>query len=154
LIGDGRFLGLGLMAPAVDIVPGVHAFVIADGLVGQPDRREVARALRRAVMARVQSAIGARDRLAPFFSGHAEDGAPIRRSRSSHLSFAFEPTSRLLLVLAPHIVERRAPAPWELEYLRTLDIALDGFRELRAGDAGLFTLSPTVNGDDGEDTFL
>src|SRR5690606_8693933 len=26
LIGDGRFLGLGLMAPAADLVPGVHAF--------------------------------------------------------------------------------------------------------------------------------
>lgn len=154
LIGDGRFLGLGLMAPAADIVLSVHAFAIADGLVGQPDPIEVARALRRAVMARVQSTIGMRERLAPFFSGHAEGGAPIRRSRSSHLSFAFDPASQLLLVLAPHLVERRAPAPQELEHLRILDVALEGFRELRAGGAGLLTLSPTANGDDGEDTLL
>jgi CRISPR-associated protein Csb2 len=154
LIGDGRFLGLGLMAPAVDIVPGVHAFAIVDGIVGQPDPLEVARALRRAVMARVKAAIGAFARLDPFFSGHVEDGSPVRRSRSSHLSFAFEPSSRRLLILAPHVVERRAPTPHELEYLRTLDVALEGFRKLRAGSAGLFTLSPTAIGDDGEDMFL
>lgn len=34
LLGDGRFLGLGLMAPARDVVPGAHAFAIADGLAG------------------------------------------------------------------------------------------------------------------------
>jgi CRISPR-associated protein Csb2 len=59
-----------------------------------------------------------------------------------------------LLNLAPHVVERRAPTPHELEYLRTLDVALEGFRKLRAGSAGLFTLSPTAIGDDGEDMFL
>lgn len=154
LIGDGRFLGLGLMVPALDIVPGVHAFAIVNGIVGQPDPIEVARALRRAVMARVQAAIGARAQLDPFFSGHAEDGAPVQRSGSSHLSFAFEPSSRRLLILAPHIVERRAPTPQELQHLRTLDVALEGFRELRAGSAGLFTLSPTAIEDNGEDMFL
>jgi CRISPR-associated protein Csb2 len=143
LLGDGRFLGLGLMAPSEDVVPGAHAFAIAAGLVGQSEPLSVARALRRAVMARVQATVGARERLAPFFSGHAEDGAPIRRSRSSHLSFAFEPDSRRLLILAPHIVERRAPTPQELNHLRTLDVALEGFRELRAGSAGLFSLCPT-----------
>jgi CRISPR-associated protein Csb2 len=154
LIGDGRFLGLGLMAPAADIVPGVHAFAIADGLVGQPEPIDVARALRRAVMARVQSMIGARKRLDPFFSGHAEDSAPIRRTRSSHLSFAFEAGTRRLLILSPHVVERRAPTTHEREHLRTLDLALEGFRELRAGKAGLFTLAPIANRGDGEDTLL
>lgn len=154
LIGDGRFLGLGLMAPAADIVLGVHAFAIADGLVGQPDPPDVARALRRAVMARVQSMIGVHQRIDPFFSGHAEDGAPIRRSRSSHLSFAFEAATQSLLIRSPHIVERRVPTLQELERLRTLDRALEGFRELRAGSAGLFKLSPTANGYDREDTLL
>ncbi len=154
LLGDGRFLGLGLMAPVKDVVPGVHAFAITDGLAGEPEALEVARALRRAVMARVQATLGPRQRLTPFFSGHAEDGAPIRRSRSSHLSFAFELDSRRLLTLAPHVVERRAPTPPELDHLRTLDAALEGFRELRAGNAGLFTLCPTSHGDGGEDTLL
>jgi CRISPR-associated protein Csb2 len=147
LIGDGRFLGLGLMAPAADIVPGVHAFAITDGLVGHPKPIEVARALRRAVMARVQSTIGARERLDPFFSGHEEDGAPGRRSRSSHLAFAFEPDSRRLFILAPHVVERRAATRQELDHLRTLDTALEGFRELRVGHGGIFSLSAAAIGE-------
>ena len=144
VLGDGRFLGLGLMAPARDIVPGVHSFAVTDGLVGQPDPLDVARALRRAVMARVQAILGTRERLGPFVSGHAEDGAPIRGSRSSHLSFAFDPDMRRFLILAPHVVERRAPTLLELEGLRTLDAALEGFRQLRAGHAGVFSLSPSA----------
>jgi len=147
LLGDGRFLGLGLMAPVWDVVPGAHAFAITDGLAGQPEAMDVARALRRAVMARVRAKLGTRERLAPFFSGHAEDGTPIRRSRSSHLSFAFEPDLRRLLVLAPHVFERRVPTRQELEHLRTLDTALEGFRELRAGRAGIFSLSPAAIGE-------
>lgn len=147
LIGDGRFLGLGLMAPAPEIVPGMHTLAITGGIVGHPDPTEVARALRRAVMARVQSVIGEREPLPPFFSGHAEGGAPLQRSRSSHLSFAFDPNSQSVLVLAPHLIERRAPTQQEVEHLRILDLALEGFRELRAGNAGLFTLSPTATGD-------
>lgn len=154
LLGDGRFLGLGLMAPVIDVVPGAHAFAIADGLAGQPEPLDIARALRRAVMARVQATLGTRERLAPFFSGHAEDGAPVRRSRSSHLSFAFEPDLQRLLVLAPHVVERRAPTSQELDHLRTLDAALGGFRELRAGHAGRLTLSRRVVGDDGDESLF
>ncbi|MGE3965947.1 MAG: type I-U CRISPR-associated protein Csb2 [Planctomycetota bacterium] len=144
LLGDGRFLGLGLMAPVRDVVPGAHAFAVSDGLDGHPEPLDLARALRRAVMARVQATLGQRERLAPFFSGHAEDGAPVRRSRSSHLSFAFDPDSRRLLILAPHVVERRAPTSQELDHLRTLDAALEGFCELRAGYAGIFSLSPAA----------
>lgn len=147
LLGDGRFLGLGLMAPVKDGVPGTHAFAITNGLAGQPEPLEVARALRRAIMARVQATLGSRERLSPFFSGHGEDGAPIQRSRSSHLSFAFEPDRRKLLILAPHVVERRAPTPEELDHLRTLDEALQGFSKLRAGHAGVFSLSPAAIGE-------
>ena len=93
-------------------------------------------------MARVQASLDPDGPLAPFFSGHAEDGAPVRRSCSSHLSFAFEPELRRLIILAPHVVERRAATPKELENLRRLDAALRGFSELRAGDAGVFSLVP------------
>jgi CRISPR-associated protein Csb2 len=147
LLGDGRFLGLGLMAPARDVVPGAHAFAITDGLAGQPEPIGVARALRRAVMARVQATVGPRERLASFFSGHAEDGAPIRRSDSSHLSFAFEPDLQRLLILAPHVVERRAATLQELDHLRTLDAALHGFCELRGGHAGRLSLSTSAIGE-------
>ncbi|MCL2722918.1 MAG: type I-U CRISPR-associated protein Csb2 [Polyangiaceae bacterium] len=153
LIGDGRFLGLGLMAPAPDIVPGVHAFAVVDGLVGEPRAVDLARALRRAVMARVQSTIredSEDKKLPPFFCGHEADGAPLRRANSSHLAFAFDPTSRRLLILAPHLLERRSPTKQESEHLRTLDVALHGFRELRAGGAGLLTLLPSTFNDDAD----
>lgn len=141
LLGDGRFLGLGLMAPARDVIPGAYAFAITDGVADQPEPLDVARALRRAVMARVQATLGDRGRLASFFSGHAEGNSSIQHSDHAHLSFALVPHSRKLLILAPHVVERRAPIPPELDHLRTLDAALEGFRELRAGRAGVFTLA-------------
>jgi CRISPR-associated protein Csb2 len=150
LIGDGRFLGLGLMAPAPSVVPGIHAFGVVDGLKGEARPIDLTRALRRAVMARVQSVVGAREKLPAFFSGHEADGALLRRANSSHLAFAFAPTSRRLLILAPHLLERRSQTAQECEHLRTLDDALDGFRELRAGSAGLLRLSPETNSDDAD----
>lgn len=150
LLGDGRFLGLGLMAPVSAIVLGVHAFSIVDGLDGESRAGDLARALRRAVMARV----GEREKLAPFFSGHEEDGGPLRRSHSAHLAFAFDPTSQLLLVIAPHLVERRSPTKHEHEHLRSLDAALEGFRELRAGDAGCLTLLPCEINEDRHDSIV
>lgn len=150
LIGDGRFLGLGLMAPAPGVVPEVHAFAVVDGLDGEPQPADIARALRRAVMARAQYAAGERERLPPFFTGHEMDGAPIRRSDSSHLAFAFDPTSRLLLVLAPHLIERRSATEQERKHLCSLDVAMEGFRELRAGSAGLLTLLPRAISEGGD----
>lgn len=98
-------------------------------------------------MARVQATLKTRERLAPFLGGHAAGGAPIRRSRTSHGSLAFEPDLRRLLNLSPHIVERRAPPTQHFENLRTLEAALEGSCELRAGHAGIsrFDLPPLEN---------
>jgi CRISPR-associated protein Csb2 len=154
LIGDGRFLGLGLMAPVPGLVSGAHVFAVVDGIDGEPRALDVARALRRAVMARVQAVVGERERLASFFTGHEEDGAPLRRPHASHLTFAFDPTPRHLLVLAPHVVERRTPTDQERKHLHILDVALDGFRELRAGGAGRLTLSPSFVGAGADDSLF
>ncbi len=153
LLGYGRFCGLGLMAPVRDAVRGVQVFAITTGLTDQPDPIEVARALRRAVLARVHAILGKDTQLPSFFSGHEENGAPVQRSSSSHLSFAFDPASRRLLVFAPHVVERRAATHREVEYLHTLDAALEGFCELRAGRVGSLSLSPAVI-DTGDDPLL
>lgn len=154
VIGDGRFLGLGLMAPVHGGVPSVHVFAVVDGLDGDPQPIDIARALRRAVMARVQFVIGEREKLPAYFSGHDTDGAPIRRSHSPHLAFAFDPVSRHLLVLAPHVIERRASTTKEREHLLNLDIAVKGFRELRAGEAGLLTLAPRAMSEGRDDSLL
>jgi CRISPR-associated protein Csb2 len=140
ILGDGRYLGLGLLAP-VRRIEGVLAFAIMGGLTDQAEPLGLARALRRAVMARVQEEMGERAALPAFFSGYAPDGAPARSSRHEHLAFLFDAPRKRLLIVAPHIVKRREASKGERENLRTLEDALDDFRELRAGTAGRLSLS-------------
>jgi CRISPR-associated protein Csb2 len=134
ILGDGRFLGLGLMAP--DEAPtAVHAFEVVTGLVGSADSLGIARALRRAVTARVQRQLGPRTPLPRYFTGHERDGARAQAGHA-HLFFAFDAEASRLLVIAPHAVDRRAAHSWERAHLRELDAALAGFNELRAGPSG------------------
>ena len=140
IFSDGRYLGLGLMAP-VRRIEGVFAFDVVDGLTDQAEPLGLARALRRAVMARVQENLGARATLPAFFTGHAADGTPSRPGRHEHLAFAFDAPRRRLLIIAPHILERRQATKNEREkYLPPLVESLEDFRELRAGAAGKLTL--------------
>lgn len=141
VIGDGRFLGLGVMAP-VQRDQAVHAFVVEGGLAATPHPTEVARALRRAVMARVQGVLGSRT-LPTFFSGHERDGSPARIEHCPHLTFVFDPGLARLLIVAPHVLDRRAPTRDEVENLGLLDAALTDLRELRAGSAGRLMLRAT-----------
>lgn len=143
LIGDGRFLGLGVMAP-VPMAHGVHAFAIDEGLSQYPDPAVVVRALRRAVMARVQETIDSPSTLPPFFSGHEPDRTPVQSQEHSHLAFVFDPHGSRLLVLAPHVIERRRATAGEQRQLAKVESALGGMCELRAGSAGLLTIRPTA----------
>lgn len=136
LLGNGRWLGLGLFAPVAER-SGVVMFDVTDGLAGATDG--ITAALRRAVMARVRDHSGS-DRLHPFFTGHAADGAPLRDGNHRHLAFAVDPGRRRLLVIAPHALEGRTSAAWEAEHLAILEAALADLVELRAGPAGLLRL--------------
>lgn len=143
-IGDGRFLGLGVMAPLSDAT-GIYSFTIEEGLADDAVPAEVARALRRAVMSRTQDALGPRAPLPAYFSGHSErDGSPAHELDRPHLYFAFDGAARRLLVVAPHVLGHREPAGWERAHLRTLDLALEGLHDLRAGRAGRLTLQRTT----------
>lgn len=139
VIGDGRFLGLGVMAP-LPAVLGSHTFMVESGLAKTPDPIELTRAFRRAVMARVQAVLGDTVVLPPFFTGHESNGAPARSESNPHLFFLFVTDSLRLMVISPHIVERREPKKTEREYLYVLDKALSGFCELRAGSMGHLSL--------------
>lgn len=143
LIGDGRFLGLGLMAP-VKISPRVHAFEIEDGLENRAESNQVTYALRRAVMARVQKVIGERSFMPSFFTGHERDGSTVRGGRETHLLFAFDPSVPRILVIAPGASNRHLPKGRYQEHLKTLDKSLAGFNVLRAGRAGCLILKPQV----------
>lgn len=135
LLGNGRYGGLGLMAP-VRQVEGVLVFSIVDGLADEAEPLQLARALRRAVMARVQEAIGAREKLPVFFTGHEADGSTARHGGHTHLAFVPDLARQRLLVIAPHVIEHREPFKDERGHLDTLTLALAGLSELRAGSGG------------------
>jgi CRISPR-associated protein Csb2 len=142
VIGDGRFLGLGVMAPVLGL-DGVYGFVIESGLSENAKECEVVRALRRAVMARVQQTLEDDTSLPPFFSGHQPDGAPTQSEQHSHLAFAMDPIGKRLLVLAPYVIDRRAATFDERRHLNRLWGALKDMSELKAGSAGLLKLRRT-----------
>lgn len=138
VLGDGRFLGLGVLAPR-QAFPEAHTFQVEAGLTEDADAQAVARAFRRAVMALVGQHFPDQP-LPVFFSGHEPDGRPARRELAGHLAFAFEPQENWLLVVPPHLLERRPPTPRERSFLRILNQALGGLKEIKAGDAGVLTV--------------
>jgi CRISPR-associated protein Csb2 len=135
LLGDGRYLGLGLMAP-IPCHDGIWSLDIEDGLASHAKPLDLTRALRRAAMARVRQALGERAMLPVFFTGHESDGAQARSGTHKHLAFLFDALRERLVVVSPHILERREASSVERTHLRTLAEALEDLRELRAGRAG------------------
>lgn len=143
VLGDGRFLGLGVMAPTGrpgQRHVGAFAFDVMTSLSDDPTT--VARALRRAVMARVQGQLGSRP-LGRFFSGHDEDGGPTRTEQSSHLAFHVDPAYQRLLVFAPHLLDHRAPTASERSELEILEQAITGFTSLHTARATSLSLRRT-----------
>lgn len=139
LLGNGRWLGLGLFAP-VSTETRVLAFDIVDGLLaGAEAAPDLVSALRRAVMARVRDHTG-NSHLDAFFSGHRADGRPLRDGHHRHLAYVFDAARHRLLVIAPHTLEGRAPFREERNALAILEAALGGLVQLRAGRGGLLRL--------------
>ena len=145
MIGNGRFLGLGVMKP---VLPkgGVFAFSIESGLNANPDPLRLAQALRRAVMERAQSVVGCAP-LPAYFSGHQPDGSFARSEEAPHLAFLFDARQHQLLVIAPEILGRHADKRNDeksTSHLATLETALEGFSELRAGRDGYLRIRPVL----------
>jgi CRISPR-associated protein Csb2 len=112
VIGDGRFLGLGLLRPMHEPSTGVHVFAIASSRALPISRHaEVTHALRRAIMARAQALFGAKEKLPLLFHGHESDGSPARGGTHEHLffaAFARGDGDRIdrLAVMAPAVCDR------------------------------------------------
>jgi CRISPR-associated protein Csb2 len=105
-------------------------------LAADAEPLQLARALRRTVMTRVQNEMGARKLLPVFFTGHEADGSTARRGGHAHLAFVPDLMRQRLLVIAPHVIEHRGPSKDERGHLGILARALADLRELRAGRAG------------------
>lgn len=131
----------------------IWAFVVDGGIASAPEPSAVARALRRAVMARAQEVLGARATLPTFFSGHEPDGSPAQTESNPHLTFLFDPRSVRLLIVAPHVVDRRDSTHEERTHLETLDTAMADFRELRAGSAGRLMIRASAIDPDADPLF-
>jgi CRISPR-associated protein Csb2 len=120
------------------------AFVIESGLAPAANPQSVARALRRAVFARVQAVLGAGETLSPFFTGHAGDGAQARSGRHEHLSFVCDIRGTRLLLIAPHVLEHRSSSREEQRQWARLEQAMAGFCELRTGSSGKLLVRPSA----------
>jgi len=114
-------------------------------------REQLTRALRNAVMARVDDVMGGErgrrgEKLSTFFTGHIEDGAPAHSGRHEHLFFIADDRDGdgkidHLAVVAPHLADRTViyepnGRSTMRGYLDLLASALAGFTILRAGHAG------------------
>jgi CRISPR-associated protein Csb2 len=161
VIGDGRFLGLGVMAPVAEpwtrrsemkldrarragptggsptLLSGIFGLRVIGDAKDEP--LALARALRRAVMARAQAVVGS-EPLGRFFTGHEADGAKARADHASHLAFHWDPAQRRLLVIAPHCLDRRESTWEERRSIEVLAPALEELLELRPGSAGRLLL--------------
>ena len=140
VLGDGRFTGLGLMRPVPEVA-GAFALHADRPLSDAPET--LGAALRRAVMAAARDATGS-PTLAPFFTGHAEGGAPLREGGRRHIATLGDPPRRRFLVLAPHLLDRREVARDERRPLRELDAAVARLTRLVAGRHGVFSLTAEV----------
>ena len=142
VIGDGRFLGLGLLRPArPDTVElGCWAFEL-DPAAAAFQPTVLVRAFRRAVLARLGALEGGgKYNLETYFTGHEVTGEPDKSGE--HLAFHWDPHARWLLVVAPHRIARRPTARDEEKKLERLDRALAGFHALRVNGGDPYSVLP------------
>lgn len=143
LLGDGRYLGLGLLRPD-DPPPGVLAFAIQAGLADGAEPAAVAYAARRAMMARVQASLPRGEKIPTYVSGHQESGAPAGDGVHRHIAVVADLPRRRLLYVAPHLLQRRGVRWREIEKEhRQATGALEDMDVLRAGKAGKLVLAPS-----------
>ena len=144
LLGDGRYLGLGLMRPD-EPAPGVLAFDIAEGLANAAEPALVARAARRAMMARVRNSLPLGETVPTYVSGHGTDGGPAAGGDHRHIAVAADLPRRRILYVAPDLLLRRSIGWQEIAAVhRRTARALEGMDVLRAGTAGRLILKTTV----------
>jgi CRISPR-associated protein Csb2 len=153
VIGDGRWLGLGVMCPVRLPAGGLQIFHVSrETAPANGKAQDVARALRRAVMARVQAIadryIPAGAPLPTFFTGHTSDGSPARSGGHAHLFYLAADADGdgmidRLAVVSPDLVDRTVTLERDemSRWRRWLEEACTGLIDLRAGRAGVLRLS-------------
>ncbi|MBV6488948.1 MAG: hypothetical protein GHHEDOFH_02925 [Pseudorhodoplanes sp.] len=142
-IGDGRYLGLGLMAPVPDASRDALMFAVPEAAnIGIADGPALVRAARRALMALASNGEG---RILRLFSGHEPDGRPAGSGRQEHVFLAADDNDgdgRIdrLIVAAPWACDRSLPA--EGQTRKIFDGIVSRLEVVRAGRLGVITLGP------------
>ena len=143
VLGDGRYLGLGLMAPAAEARRDVLVFGLAqDARIANADRTELLRAVRRALMALARKDDAS---VSPLFSGHETDGAKASSGRHRHVFLAVVDRDRdgfvdEVVVAAPWACDRTTKAQ-RLERAE-FDRVASSLATVRAGRLGVISLTP------------
>ncbi|MGH7073614.1 MAG: type I-G CRISPR-associated protein Csb2, partial [Stellaceae bacterium] len=148
IIGDGRYLGLGLMAPVRGSWRDLMVFSLAaDARVAVGDRSDLLRAVRRALMAlsRDEDKEG---RVPPLFSGHAPDGAPAGSGRHEHVFLAAcdgdgDGMIDRLIVAAPWICDHTSSRTAHLA--GRFDRVVSRLATVHAGRLGVVSLVPRLD---------
>lgn len=149
ILGDGRYLGLGLLAPVRERgETGLLCYRITGGLAAGAVPEGLARALRRAVMSRC----GERKDGALHAYVHGHDG-PRPMRNAPHVHYQFDPGGGCLWILAPHVVQRRGADSKERAQWNDVADVMAGFSRLLAGDAGALDVRPEII-DAGNDPLL
>ena len=153
VLGDGRYLGLGLMRPD-EPVPGVLAFEIGAGLADGAEPALVVRAARRAMMARVQDVLPRGQDVPTYVSGHEDGGGPARDGTHRHVAIVADLSRRRLLYIAPNRLRHGGEGRRDVgQDHRLLERALEGMDVLRAGPAGRLVLAPSLLDEESDPLF-
>ena len=144
VIGDGRYLGLGLMRPDRNLLPGIVAFDIATPRIAVADSFHVVSSMRRALMALSRDDRG---RVPQLFSGHEPNGDPARSGHHEHVFIVADDSDGdgyldRIIVAAPWCCDRRSTSfrRKRLEFERTVT----RLTTVRAGRSGVIMLHPAV----------
>lgn len=141
VIGDGRYIGLGIMAPEATAFCKAFVFAIEHPLPLVRDRPDVLTALRRALMALDRD--GDTGRVSTLFSGHEPDGSPAGDGVHRHVFLAADAdengcTLDRLYVIRPDAADRRARI--SLEEIACFERVTTRLRQLRVGKTGVISL--------------
>ena len=143
VIGNGRYLGLGLMAPVKNASDDVLCFPIsATAHLSIYDAKPLLRATRRALMSLSK---GDTNQVPELFSGHKSNGAPAGSGQHEHIFLAVDDTDGTgyldrLIVAAPWACDRAAKA--NRGKRASFDRVARKLKLIRAGKLGAITLGP------------
>jgi CRISPR-associated protein Csb2 len=141
ILGDGRYLGLGLMRPIKAAWRDIVAFSLPpNARIPAADRRNLLRAVRRALMALSRDDKG---NVPPLFSGHQSDGAPANSGHHKHVFLAGFDLDRngdieQLVVAAPWACDHSTRASVSARTVFNRVVPL--LKAVRAGELGVIPL--------------